>query len=298
MGIGDWRIGGYRVGRAFKPVTNLIEGTVSEEDGEPVDDGNIVEELWEGVKDVGGDVYDKISDPTGQKAAAAKMADIYGRQFAEQQRLGEQWRGFTQPGAHMGRSAMGQYLGSDPYANMPHAYGYRGRSPVEYQQWTGADLGSDPGYQFRLKEGLGAIERGAAAGSGSLGTATDKAMMEYASGLASQEADRAFGRHMGEFGARRRVKEWEDPFAAQQQQQFYQNQMGQWGLGRDEERNLAQMGMSAMGQYSPYQQMAMQAPVYSSMAQAAGLGQRPAFWDYLGMMGNLMQGAGGLAGAM
>lgn len=57
-----------------------------------------------------------------------------------------------------------------------------------------AALRADPGYQFRLSEGIGALDRSAAARGGLLSGGHQKALMAYGQGLASDELNNAFGR--------------------------------------------------------------------------------------------------------
>jgi hypothetical protein len=56
----------------------------------------------------------------------------------------------------------------------------------------------DPGYAFRLSEGLKAIQRSAAARGGLLSGATMKGIGDYSQGLASQEYQNAFNRYQVE----------------------------------------------------------------------------------------------------
>ena len=56
------------------------------------------------------------------------------------------------------------------------------------------DFEQDPGYQFRMEEGLKAVNRGAAAGGGRSGGATMKALARFGQGLASEEYGNAYNR--------------------------------------------------------------------------------------------------------
>jgi hypothetical protein len=56
------------------------------------------------------------------------------------------------------------------------------------------DFEQDPGYQFRMEEGLKAVNRGAAAGGGRGGGATMKALARFGQGLASEEYGNAYNR--------------------------------------------------------------------------------------------------------
>jgi hypothetical protein len=55
--------------------------------------------------------------------------------------------------------------------------------------------GQDPGYGFRMSEGLKALDRSAASRGGLLSGATLKGAQQYGQGLASQEYQNAFNRY-------------------------------------------------------------------------------------------------------
>ncbi|MEE9534836.1 MAG: hypothetical protein V3W06_10460, partial [Acidimicrobiia bacterium] len=62
------------------------------------------------------------------------------------------------------------------------------------RRFSMADFEADPGYAFRMKEGLAGVEAGAAARGGLLSGAAQKALQKYGQGLASQEYGNAYGR--------------------------------------------------------------------------------------------------------
>ena len=64
---------------------------------------------------------------------------------------------------------------------------------------SSVNLEEDPGYKFRLQEGLKAIRRGAAAGSGARGGATLKALTRFGQESASQEYQSAYNRAVGRY---------------------------------------------------------------------------------------------------
>ena len=72
----------------------------------------------------------------------------------------------------------------------------------KYEPFTMAKFQADPGYGFRLKEGMKALERSAAARGGLLSGATLKGVQEYGQDLASQEFTNAFNRYQAERAAR------------------------------------------------------------------------------------------------
>lgn len=62
--------------------------------------------------------------------------------------------------------------------------------------------GQDPGYAFRMSEGMKALERSAAARGGLLSGATLRGAQRYGQDLASQEYQNAFNRALTEYNAR------------------------------------------------------------------------------------------------
>jgi hypothetical protein len=68
-------------------------------------------------------------------------------------------------------------------------------------------LAEDPGYQFRLGEGLRAMEAGAAAKGTLRGGGTLKGLMDYGQSAASQEYQRAYGRRATDYERNRQAAE-------------------------------------------------------------------------------------------
>lgn len=62
------------------------------------------------------------------------------------------------------------------------------------RRFSMSDFEADPGYQFRMDEGMRGVEGGAAARGGLLSGAALKAIQKYGQGLASEEYGRAYGR--------------------------------------------------------------------------------------------------------
>ncbi len=63
------------------------------------------------------------------------------------------------------------------------------------QQYTGADLASDPGYQFRLQQGLKGVQNSGSASGMSLSGAQLSALDQYNQGFASNEYQNAYNRY-------------------------------------------------------------------------------------------------------
>ena len=72
----------------------------------------------------------------------------------------------------------------------------------QYTPFTANQMYADPGYQFRLSEGLKAMERGAAARGGLMSGAALKAAQRYGQEYASGEYQNAFNRYQAERQAR------------------------------------------------------------------------------------------------
>lgn len=117
----------------------------------------------------------------GQAGAEASRyaADIQKQMFERQVALQEPWR-------QAGVGALNQLI---PLAG-------------QYTPFTANQMYQEPGYQFRLSEGLKAMERGAAARGGLQSGAALKAAQRYGQEYASGEYQNAFNRYLREREAR------------------------------------------------------------------------------------------------
>ena len=106
-------------------------------------------------------------------------ADLQKQMFERQTELQEPWR-------QAGIGALNQLI---PLSQ-------------QYQPFGMAQFQAEPGYGFRLSEGIKALERGAAARGGLLSGAQGKALQQYGQNLASQEYQNAFNRYQAERQAR------------------------------------------------------------------------------------------------
>jgi hypothetical protein len=73
---------------------------------------------------------------------------------------------------------------------------------MEYTPFGMQQFQADPGYQFRMSEGMKALERGAAARGGLLSGRTLRGTQRFGQELASQEYQNAFNRYQAERTAR------------------------------------------------------------------------------------------------
>lgn len=78
--------------------------------------------------------------------------------------------------------------------------GRTGAMPAAFQ-YRPEQLTTDPGYQFRLSEGMRALERSAAARGGLMSGATGRALTRYGQEAASQEYSNAYNRALTEYNA-------------------------------------------------------------------------------------------------
>ena len=126
-----------------------------------------------------------------QAKAAQSAADTAGaasdRAIDLQQRMYEEGVARQQPYYQAGTNALARMQAE--YANMPAAF-------------TGkVDLGQDPGYAFRLKEGQQALDRQAAARGGLISGGALKAAQRYGQEMGSQEYGNAYNRALTNYNA-------------------------------------------------------------------------------------------------
>jgi hypothetical protein len=114
-----------------------------------------------------------------QAAAADRAAQLQKEQFDRQVELQEPWR-------QAGITALNKLT---PLA-------------TEYTPFGMSQFQADPGYAFRMSEGMKGLERSAAARGGLLSGSTLKGIQRYGQDLASQEYTNAFNRYQTERTAR------------------------------------------------------------------------------------------------
>jgi hypothetical protein len=148
---------------------------------------------------VGGSAISGILGSRAAKSAAQTQADATRAGIASQERMFERGLEMQAPFREAGLEAQNMLM-------------QELRSPQQYRASAGlspAELASeqfqfqaDPGYAFRLSEGLKALERSAAARGGLLSGGTGKALQRYGQDLASQEYGNAFQRFQADRAAR------------------------------------------------------------------------------------------------
>jgi hypothetical protein len=119
-----------------------------------------------------------------QADAANRSADLQKEMFDEQKRLSEPYRqaGLTGQNRLMELLGLGGNTGAAGYGQYARDFGMQ-----DFQQ--------DPGYRFRLGEGLKAMSRQAGARGGLISGQTMKGLEDYRQASASQEYGNAFNRY-------------------------------------------------------------------------------------------------------
>lgn len=118
--------------------------------------------------------------------------EMYDLDRADRQKMYDQTRADQMPWLNAGRATL-----ADLIAQMKG-----GSFETPYEQFNPSQLGSDPGYQFRMQEGEKALQRSAAARGGLNSGGTMKALTRYGQDFASNEFGDAWGRHRAEWGDR------------------------------------------------------------------------------------------------
>lgn len=128
---------------------------------------------------------------SASKKAANISADANREATALQRQQYEEGIARQKPFYEAGVNALGQYQqGIQPGGALTRGF-------------TMADYQADPGYNFRLKEGVKALDRSAAARGGLLGGNQMRGLTELGQNLGSQEYQNAYNRFVGEQGTQR-----------------------------------------------------------------------------------------------
>lgn len=127
-----------------------------------------------------------IANPIAGTAAAFTGSNFYGDLSGANSRR----RALHATGAALGEVRAGLKQ-STPYLN---PYFQAGRGALARLAAGNINVMADPSYRFRLDQGLGAVNRSAAARGKSLSGQTLKALNDYAQNFASQEYNSAYDR--------------------------------------------------------------------------------------------------------
>lgn len=131
---------------------------------------------------MGGDAAGKAAD--AQAAAANRAADLQKQMFNQQQANMQPYMN----GGYAANNQLLQLLGIGGDKNAAN-YGSQGGT------FNMQNFAADPGYQFRLDQGLKSLDRTAAARGGLISGGALKAAQGYGQDMASQEYQNAFNRY-------------------------------------------------------------------------------------------------------
>jgi hypothetical protein len=190
------------------------------------------------------------SASNAQVEAANKAAQLQADQYAQQRADQEPFRqaGLTTQNELLRQLGLGGEAGSAGYGNL-------------MRNFSQQDFQADPGYQFRLGEGLKSLDRQAAARGGLISGSALKAAQGYGQDLASQEYQNAFNRYQTNRGS------------------VYGMLSGQQGVGQAATNALGQAGQN-------YANNAGEAYMGAGNARASG---------YIGAANAIGQGVGNLS---
>jgi len=148
---------------------------------------------------LGGSVLSGLFGARSARKAAETQAGATREGIAAQERMFERQLGLQEPFREAGLEAQNMLM--QELRNPSQYRASAGLSPAELaaEQFQ---FQADPGYAFRLSEGLKALERSAAARGGLLSGGTGKALQRYGQDLASQEYGNAFQRFQADRAAR------------------------------------------------------------------------------------------------
>jgi hypothetical protein len=127
----------------------------------------------------------------GANKAANTQAGAANAASEEQRRQYDQTRADQSPYRTAGYSALSRMSDLLGLSGNTSADGYGSLT----KRFTGADVATDPGYQFGLKEGLDSAQGSAAAKGGLYSGATLKALTQYGNDYATTKFDDAYNRY-------------------------------------------------------------------------------------------------------
>ena len=133
-----------------------------------------------------------------QAQSAREALALQEKQYNQQIALQEPYRaaGLTAQNALMQKLGLGGNKTAADYGAANKQFSMAGFDPNSLMQnFSASDFQQDPGYAFRLSEGLKTLQSNARARGGAVSGATMKAGINYAGDAASQEYQNAFNRY-------------------------------------------------------------------------------------------------------
>lgn len=148
---------------------------------------------------IGGSILSGLFGSSAARSAARTQAAATREGIASQERMFNRGLELQEPFRQGGLEAQNMLM-----QELRNPQQYRASAGLSPAELAGEQFNfeADPGYGFRLSEGLKALERSAAARGGLLSGGTGKALQRYGQGLASQEYQNAFQRFQADRAAR------------------------------------------------------------------------------------------------
>lgn len=238
---------------------------------------------------IGGSMASRSAEKAAATSSAAmdRAAELQRESAREatdlQRRMYEEDVARQQPYYQAGVNALArvQEMAGQPQAQ----FQYGGELPAAFE-YRPEQLTTDPGYQFRLQEGLKALERSAAARGGLMSGATGKALTRFGQEMGSQEFQNAYDRALTGYNA-----------LVQREQQQYNRALGQFNLGREQNAEAYNRlaGLASAGSYTAGN-LGAAGRAYGTTAGNIGMGTAQQIGNLAMQQGNLA-GQAQLAGA-
>lgn len=144
-----------------------------------------------GMLSAGGSILGGLLGGSAAKKAAKAQLQAAREAMALQERMFNQQVALQEPFRQAGLTTQGELLRQFGLGGDPASQGYGNM----LRDFTMADYEADPGYAFRLQEGLKGLDRQAAARGGMISGAALKAAQRYGQEMGSQEYQNAYNRY-------------------------------------------------------------------------------------------------------
>jgi hypothetical protein len=232
-----------------------------------------------GALSAGSNIAGSAIGARGAKKAARVQAAAAERSAELQRQAGIEAREGYGPYTEFGEAGTGEVsrllgLGGDPesegYGSLMEGFGQEFAAPTREQ------MEAEPGFQFRLQQGIDALQNSAAARGGLLTGATAEALSRYGQDYASGEYQNVYNRALGEYQQAYNMYQ-------QNQANQYGRLMGASGVGQQATRDVGNIltgtarGVGTAGQQA-------------GLARASGYGGAAGAWQggLRGITGDIM----------
>lgn len=188
-----------------------------------------------------------FDETTGQYTGPLQMVNTGGQQPGGADMDPTSWMTADQRAAYYAAHPSPDPRSGVTATQMPTTGGQQPAPSANGMQTTSLES-ADPGYDFRMNEGMKALQRSAAAKGSLLTGGTAKAMTQYGQDYGSNEYDKIYNRSLGEYGLNYDIFNNEQNRASTNYSQDYshamqeylnkynisrQNQLDQYGIGRN-----------------------------------------------------------------